>query len=81
MVGIEPQATAYYLGCRVQGAQPTRRPPRRVVEAQEQGRVIVAVLPDPPERGSYLGSWSKLPVRGLPRGLAAYVPPRDEPSR
>ena len=81
VVGVEPQATAYSVGCCVQGAQPTRRPPGRVVEALEQGRVVVAVLPDPPERGSYLGSWSKLPVRGLPRGLEAYVPPPDQPSR
>jgi hypothetical protein len=81
VVGIELQATAYYLGCRVQSVQPTRRPPRRVIEAQQQGHVIVAVLPDPPQRDSYLGSWPKLPVRGLPRGLEAYVPPVDQPSR
>jgi hypothetical protein len=81
VVGIELQATAYYLGCRVQSVQPTRRPPRRVIEAQQQGHVIVAVLPDPPQRDSYLGSWPKLSVRGLPRGLEAYVPPVDQPSR
>ena len=75
VVGVELQATAYYLGCRVQGAQPTKRPPRRVVEAQQQGHVIVAVLRDPPVPATYLAPWPKLPARGLPRGLEAYVPP------
>jgi hypothetical protein len=75
VVGIEAQATAYYLGCRVQGAQQTRRPPQRVIEAQEQGQVVVAVLRDPPLRGSYIASWQKLSVKGLPRGVKAYVPP------
>jgi len=75
VVGVELQATAYYLRCRVQGAHPTKRPPRRVVEAQRQGQVIVAVLRRPPAPGSYLASWSELPAKGLPRRFQAYVPP------
>ncbi|HZA72670.1 MAG TPA: hypothetical protein VE476_07125 [Propionibacteriaceae bacterium] len=75
VVGVEAQATAYYLGCRVQGARPFKRPPRRVVDAQKRGHVVVAVLRDPPADGSYLASWRELPIKGLPRRLEAYAPP------
>ena len=75
VVGEEPQATAYYLGCRAQGARPTKRPPQRISRAQARGDVVVAVLRDPPVGGTYLASWPELPVKGLPRGLEAYVPP------
>jgi len=71
----EPQATSYYLKCRVQTARPTRRPPQRVIEAQAEGRVIVAVLNGRPSPGSYMASWQKLSVTGLPRGMEAYIAP------
>lgn len=75
IVGREPQAAAYYLGCRVIQARPLETPPRKITDALARGEDVVAVLPDPPEPGTYLDSWRITAVEGLPEGWAAYLPP------
>lgn len=75
VVGVEEQATAYYLGCRVQVAHPTTRPPARVREAQRAGGQLVAVLRSRPAKDSYLASWPEIQVAGLPSRWRAYAPP------
>jgi hypothetical protein len=75
VVGVEPQAIGFYLGCRVQNAiSQTRSVPSRVRDARNAGDDVVAVLPRPPSEGSYLAPWRVVDVPGLPRGLTAYVP-------
>jgi hypothetical protein len=76
VVGQEPQATAYYLGCKVQQARPIPNPQGPVSEAIAAGEDVVAVLANPPAPdGSYLQSWEPIDVPGLPEGWRAYVPP------
>ena len=77
VVGTEKQVTAYYLRCRVAGAYPTARPPARVREAQRTGRVMVAVLgKDGPPADSYLSSWKRQHLPGIPEQWDVYVPSR-----
>jgi hypothetical protein len=76
VVGVEQQPTSYYLGCgaqqdRTQGAET----PAKVTDAEAAGWDIVAVLPEPPARASYLASWQAFDVPGLPDDLTAYRPP------
>lgn len=75
-VGVEPQATGFYLGCRVVQAtvQRTHRP-SRVVSALAAHDDVVAALRSAPRRGSYLAGWRRLDVPGLPSGYTAYSPP------
>lgn len=75
VIGVEQQVTAYYLGCRVLGSSPTKRAPARVRNAQRNGDQIVALLPRRPAAGSYLASWSEVPVAGLAPRWKAFAPP------
>ena len=76
VVGVEQQATSYYLGC---GAEQTRTQgaeiPAEVTAAEAAGWDVVAVFPEPPARGSFLASWQAFDVPGLPDDLTAYRPP------
>jgi hypothetical protein len=76
VVGTEKQVTAYYLHCRVVGARPTKRPPARVREAQQAGHVMVAILSGGPPENSYLSSWQRYEVAGMPGRWRVYVPPQ-----
>ena len=77
VVGTEKQVTAYYLGCRVAGVHPTRRPPSRVRHAERTGAQVVAVLgrEEVPRPGTYLSSWQRHDVPGMPARWQVYVPP------
>lgn len=78
ILGREAQTTAYYLKCQVQRALPTARAPRRVTRAQAHDVVVVAVLPGRPAADSYMASWRELSLKGLSKGVRAYVPPDQE---
>jgi hypothetical protein len=75
LLGDQPQAAAYYLGCAVNSAQPTAAPPARVTAAERSGWDVVALLPGAPKPGSYLARWRVVDVGPLPGGLTAYAPP------
>lgn len=76
LISAHPQVPSYYLGCRPQRVQPSKVPPTRVRTVQEQGGLVLAVLPKPPPPGSYLASWRPVPLPQLGRRWAAYLPPR-----
>ena len=75
LVAPAPHAVALHLGCDAQIAGMSKRPPTRVVRAQANGQLIVAVVRSPPSPDSYMASWRAVPVRGLPSRFEAYMPP------
>jgi hypothetical protein len=75
LLGEQPQATAYYLGCAVESAHGTAAPPARVTAARRAGWDVLALLPKAPKAGSYLARWRPADVDPLPGGLRAYAPP------
>jgi hypothetical protein len=75
LLGEQPQATAYYLGCAVESSRATAAPPARVTAARRAGWNVLALLPKAPRAGSYLARWRVADMGLLPGGLRAYVPP------
>jgi hypothetical protein len=75
LLGEQPQATAYYLGCAVESADPTATPPARVTAARRAGWTVLALVPKAPKAGSYLARWRVAAIGSVPGGLRVYAPP------
>jgi hypothetical protein len=75
LLGEQPQATAYYLGCAVESSHASAAPPARVTAARRAGWNVLALLPKAPKAGSYLARWRAADIGRLPGGLRAYAPP------
>lgn len=76
LVATQPQVTAYYLRCRPQVLRPGQTLPARVQQAQASRGSVVALVHGRPARSSYVSSWSRVEVPGLPGGWRAYTPGR-----
>ncbi len=74
IVGQEPQAAAYYVGCRVQQAREIDEPQSPIQQAIASGWDVLAVLKKPVDQG-YLTTWERVEVAGLPETYQAFRPP------
>jgi hypothetical protein len=77
LVGQRPQVIAFYVGCAVQGVGPEPRPPAAVDAALGRGWDVLAVMDAPPPPGSYLASWHREELPGLPRRIRVLLPPEE----